>query len=440
MWKYSGEFDIIEKKGRYKMVKKKYLVWLVAGCMMLSLPARVLASGETAASETETQEEAAGEEQDESGMSENAGETGADVLGDDIYSFQLEFDGDLMKIPMSYEELTSMGWEINNPDELETMVETNTYVMGVIFNKGDYRIEVDMLNLGINEAPVSECLAAGISIDACDFDNDLIENQVGPDTLMLPGGVAVGTADIDAIKAAYGEPTEVYENETYSELTYEKDFYEEVTLTVYKETGTLLEVEMTNFVEPENFDRGTVSTETPPIVADYQAPTAPGEDILDPVVEFMGDFYQLPAPVSAFVANGWEIQDVEEGAFAEGGGLEFIDMMKDNQTVHFSVYNLTENAVTLENCFVTELKFGTYDPEVLDLKIAGNVTLGASKDELKAMAEEKGYICEEDGDYLEICRDEDSRLDDYLSIWFNKDEDPDKAASITVHHEAPENS
>lgn len=394
-------------------MKKKYSAVLAAGIMLLAAPSGVWAAEESSA---------------------------ANGLGDDIYSFQVEFDGDILSVPMTYEELTAMGWEASHPEQLEQMVEANTYVFGIVFEKGDYRLEADMLNLGINEAPVSECLAAGITIDACDFDNDLIGNQVGSDTLMLPGGIAVGTADIDAIKAAYGEPSDIYENETYSELTYEKDIYEKVELTVYKETNTLLEVEVTNFVEPEGFDPGTVSTETPAIVAEYQAPSAPGADIMDPVVEFMGDLYQLPAPVSAFEANGWKIQDMGEDAFAEGGGLEFIDMMKDNQTVRFSVYNFTKDAVTLSNCFVTELDYGTYDPEALALKLAGDVTLGVSKDELKAMAEEKGYICEEDEDYLQIYKNEDSRLDDYLSIWFNKDEDPDKAASITVHHEVLENS
>ena len=209
---------------------------------------------------------------------------------------------------------------------------------------------------------------------------------------------------------------------------------------VYKETGTLLEVEVQNFEEPEGFDAGTVSGETPSIVTDYQAPDALSDDFMDSTVEFMGDLYQLPAPVSAFEANGWVIQDVEEGAFAEGGGLEFIDMMKENQSVSFSVYNFTENAVTLSNCFVQELSFATYDPEIIDMKLGGGVTLGASREDLRAAAEAKGYICEEDGDYMEVYKDENSRLDDYISFWFNKDEDPDKAAGITVHHEVLANS
>lgn len=196
----------------------------------------------------------------------------------------------------------------------------------------------------------------------------------------------------------------------------------------------LSEIELRNFVEPEGFDAGDVSTETPSIVTEYQAPSAPGENLLDPVVQFMGDLYQLPAPVSAFVDNGWTIMDQEEGTYAAGDGLEFIDMMKDNQTVRFSVYNYTENAVLLENCFVEELSFGTYDPEVMDLRLPGDVTLGMDKSQLMSMAEEQGYLCEEDGDYLTIYQNEDTAYDTNINFWFNKDENPDQVASITVHH------
>ena len=56
------------------------------------------------------------------------------------------------------------------------------------------------------------------------------------------------------------------------------------------------------------------------------------------------------------------------------------------------------------------------------------------------MAEAKGYVCEEDGDYMNIYKNENSGLDDYLSFWFNSDEDPDKASGITVHHEVLQNS
>ena len=73
-------------------------------------------------------------------------------------------------------------------------------------------------------------------------------------------------------------------------------------LYVYKEENTLLQVDIRNFQEPEDFDKGSVSAEVPDIVANYKAPTALGGDYMEPAVEFMGDLYSLPAPVSAFTA------------------------------------------------------------------------------------------------------------------------------------------
>ena len=424
-------------------MKKKYFVWLLAGCMAVTAPNAVLAAENVEEASAEAEAASASADDASSGNEVEAASAdtassdpaGTAELGDDIYSFQLLFDGDLLKAPMSGTDLISMGWQAENPEDLDTMVQSNSYMTGVSFIKGNYKISADMLNLGINEAPAGECLVGGIEVDGSGAVYENIGQKIEPGVVMLPGNIEVGTATIEDIKAAYGEPSNMYEDDTYTKLTYEKDIYEDITLTVYKETGTLLEVDMRSFVEPEGFDAGTVSGETPSIVTDYQAPTALGDDFMDPTVEFMGDLYQLPAPVSAFEANGWVIQDVGEDAYAAGGGLEFIDMMKDNQSVRFSVYNFTENAVTLSNCFVQELSFATYDPEVIDMKLGGGVTLGVSRDELKAAAEAKGYVCEEDGDYMDIYKDGNSRLDDYLSFWFNKDEDPDKAAGITVHHE-----
>ena len=402
-------------------MKKKLLIWMLAGCMAAAMPATVLAAENVEESGTET-------------------EAGTAELGDDIYSFQVMFDGDLLKLPMSCDELISMGWQAENPEDLDTMVQTNSYITGVRFVKGNYYISADILNLGINEEPASKCLIGGIEVDASGAVHENIGQKIEPGIAMLPGNIEVGTATIEDIKAAYGEPTDTHEDEVYTVLTYDKDSFQDITLTVYQETGTLLEVDMQNFVEPEDFDPGTVSGETPSIVSDYKEPSALGDDLMDPTVEFMGDLYQLPAPVSAFEANGWVIQDAEEGAYAEGGGLEFIDMMKENQTVRFSVYNFTENAVALSDCFVQELSFATYDPEIIDMKLGGGVTLGVSKDDLKTMAEAKGYVYEAEGDYVNIYKNENSGLDDYLSFWFNSDEDPDKAAGITVHHEVLKNS
>lgn len=398
-------------------MKKKTLIVVLTGCMVLS-PVSVYAADATEEAAAETTE-AAGEATD----SESA-----EGLGDDIYSFSMEFDGQTMKFPMTYQDFVGMGWELSSREDPDMKISTNSYGF-VSFNKGKNSVSAEVMNLGINEVGLEDSLIGGITVDGS-YDIDLTSVSV-----KLPGGIELGKSTLDDIKAAYGDPSDTYEGDLYTKVTYEKDTYQEVELSVFKDDNTLKKVDMENLEEPEGYDKGAVSDEVPDIVTAYKAPDALGSDMLDTAVEYMGDFYSLPAPVSAFTANGWEIQNAEDTPYVEGNGLAFIDMMKNNQSIHFSVYNETENATALENCFVRELSFATYDPESIEMKLSGDITLGADKAELIKMADEKGYISEENDDYLRIYPNKDSKIRNYVEFWFNKDEDSNKAASITAHHE-----
>ena len=401
-------------------MKKKTLIMVLTGCMVLS-PVSVYAADATeTTTEAEVTETAA---QEDSADSESTGE-----LGDDIYSFSMEFDGQIMKFPMTYQDFVGMGWELSSREDPDMKISTNSYGF-VSFNKGKNSVSAEVMNLGINEVGLEDSLIGGITVDGS-YDIDLTSVSV-----KLPGGIELGKSTLDDIKAAYGDPSDTYEGDLYTKVTYEKDTYQEVELSVFKDDNTLKKVDMENLEEPEGYDKGAVSDEVPDIVTAYKAPDALGSDMLDTAVEYMGDFYSLPAPVSAFTANGWEIQNAEDTPYVEGNGLAFIDMMKNNQSIHFSVYNETENATALENCFVRELSFATYDPESIAMKLSGDITLGADKTELIKRADEKGYISEENDDYLRIYPNKDAKIRNYVEFWFNKDEDSNKAASITAHHE-----
>ena len=401
-------------------MRRKYLAFLLAGCMSLSFPTAAWGAAESEdPAQTETSLDTSGETE---------GNPHAE-LGTDIYGYQAEYAGNLIQLPMTYDDFTAMGWTLSKNDSPDTMISTGSYGMAT-FNNGEVSAYVDMINFGINEAPLSDCLVGGIKLDLAWGDIDLSSL-----TVKLPGGIVMGTSNIEDIKAAYGEPSDTYEGDLYTKMTYQQDSYQRAELYVYKEENTLLQVDLRNFKEPEDFDKGSVSTEIPDIVSNYKAPTALGSDFMDPDVEFMGSLYRLPAPVSAFLDNGWVMKDVAEDAFLEGGGLEFIEMMKENQTARFSVYNLTENATSIENCFVTELSFGSYDPEILALKLSEDITLGADKNELLTKASERGYLYDDKDNYLTIYPDKDSKLDHYVEFWFNEDESTTQAASITVHHE-----
>lgn len=387
------------------MKKKTLMGLLLAGCLA-AMPAGVYAEE---AAEAETTEVAEG-------------------LSEELYDFQAEINGVLYQFPMTYEEFVANGWTPGKNEDPDMMIASNSYG-SVTFYRGEDSVYADVFNLGINELPMKECLIGGIDIEGGSYGVNLEKTTVN-----FAKGISMGASNVEDIKAAYGEPTDTYDSDLYTKLTYSSDIYEEVCFYVYKDDNTLKEIDLRNFVEPEGFDKGSVSTETPEIVSAYTAPTEMGEDFMSPVVEYCGDLYQLPAPVTAFIANGWQMKDVADEDYVSGGNIAFIDMSKDNQTVHFSVYNHTPNAVTVENCFVEELEVGTYDPEAITLKLSGDMTLGANKADLIAIAEEKGYFCEEDGSYLNICKTKDTMIDNRAQFWFNEDENPDIVASVTYRN------
>ncbi|MGO5543751.1 hypothetical protein ACTQWG_14895 [Blautia sp. HCP3S3_H10_1] len=412
-------------------MKRKVLgVFFTAMCLCA---APVMSYAEAQDTETTEAAEAVGEDAEASETEAASEETGTDQasateLSDNLYDFQIKIGDKVYQFPMYYEEFAAQDWTLGKNEDPEMGVSTNSYG-SISFYKGDDRISVDVINLGINEVPVNQCLVAGIDINAnYDFD-------AGSTPVELPGGIIMGKSSLEDIKAAYGDPSDTYEGDLYTQYTYSKDYYEEIRLSVYKDDNTLKEIDLRNYVEPEGFDKGSVSDEVPEIVSSYTAPTELSDDILAPQVEYCGDLYSLPAPVSAFLANGWELQDVADDAYVAGRDLEFVDMMKNNQSVHFSVYNFTQNATSIENCFVRDLEIGSYDSEALTLKLSGGYTLGAKKADLIAAAEAKGYEYAEDGDYLNIYKTADTKIDNRAQFWFNKDEDPDTVASVEYLNE-----
>lgn len=395
------------------MKKRVFAAMLIAACMA-AMPTAIYAEEATDAAEETTE------------AKKEAGD--AVQISDNLYDFQFKIDDTFYQLPMTFDDFTETGWTLSSSTDPEESISTSSYAI-TTFNNGKDSLSADMINLGINAIPVSQCLVGGISIEGTGFGIDLTAK-----TVELPGGIVMGQSTLDDIIAAYGNPSDTYESDLYTKVSYEQDSYEKVELYVYKEDGTLKEVDMRNYVAPEGFDPGSVSTETPEIVTAYEAPAQLGDDFMEPIVEYCGDLYKLPAPVTAFEANGWVLQDVEEGAYVAGSDIDFIKMSKNNQTVNFTIKNMTGDAVTVENCFVRSLEVGSYDNEAITLRLSGDITLGANRGDLMTLADEKGYLYDEEGDYLNVYRDKDTMYDNSITFWFNKDEDAEAAAAITYEN------
>ena len=346
------------------VMNKKVITGMIASAMILSL----------------CQMSALAEENTEAASQETAASEDS-ALSDDLYSFELLLDGELYQFPMSYEEFTAKGWTYKDDDTIE--IKPNSYSPSERFTKGSLEIYASVINLGINTLPLSECTVGGISMDEWQY-KDAPET-----TLELPGGITYGISTLEDITAAYGPASDTYEGDLYTKLEYEYDYYQDWELYVSTETGLLNEVDVRNFVADEEANSSAaaeVSDEPTPEVLAYEAPTELGDDPGTFTVDYAGDLYQLPAPVSFFEEKGWTIKREVSDSIIPGRSFGWVSMLKDNQELKVIARNYNDNATVIDNCFVTTVKANVYGPE-LSLTLPGGITMGMTEEELTAVLE-----------------------------------------------------
>lgn len=345
-----------------------------------------------------------------------------------IYDFSIKIEEEYYSFPMTYEDLISYGWTLDPEEDSEEWVPVNRYGH-VKFYRDEDEIQVLLLNQKINAVLKKQCVVAGIYINRKKLKlngKESLETKI-----RLPRGVLLGQATTREIKNAYGEPEEEYVATYYKRYRYKRAVYQQVDLYVDIETGTLEAFYLRNFTEMDDFDKGRVSEEIPRNVVAYKVPEHMEDDLLGSVLEYGGDLYRLPAPVSAFLKNGWKVE-AQTAPYVEGNTMTSIFMKKDDVKVKMQVFNYEENAAWIENCFITTLSTLVYDKRIT-LRLAGNYSIGAKKQDLLKAAQEKGYICKTVQDRLFIYP-KNKKDKHWINIWFDEEEDPNAAASIAYRN------
>ena len=166
------------------------------------------------------------------------GEPSSEQLSEELLDFQIQINDELYQFPMEYEDFRSLGWLEVHEEEAREEVEPESYKM-VSFQREDMVCRVHVMNPGPENCMVSEALIGGMELDTFDWPPEL-------GTVILPGGIRRGEATLEDIKEAYGEPHRIYDGEMYTKYVYEKDFFSEVELSVYHESGVLEDIDLEN--------------------------------------------------------------------------------------------------------------------------------------------------------------------------------------------------
>lgn len=331
-------------------------------------------------------------------------------LPEELGSFAFAVWGTEYQLPVSYEEFTGNGWTYDG--EEEEIISARSYLENEVFSAEQGSVTVDLMNPDAEDRPVRECWIAGFHVDT--------EKDEGREVYVsLPCGIALQSSVQEDVTAAYGAPKDRYEQEEYLYLTYQFGLNQTVEFGFENETGLLVQIDLRNLKNPEGDEEleHAVSHKTPMVEA-YTEPETPGTDLAQAIVSYDGTLYQLPVPVAVMVEHGWEINRRESDEAVKGLEYGYATLEKDGKRLFGTVWNPSEEAVTVENCFVTSL-YGDLDTTKVPITAAGDITLGMPKEEFLAAVHET----------YELETDEENGMETYT---FSADDEQENYTSITV--------
>lgn len=346
-----------------------------------------------------------------------------------LKSFEFSVQGTACRLPAAMEELKEKGWEYDGDEE--AVVAAESFLENQKLYLGDYGCTVDVTNFSAEETPAAQCYVGRI----------VLEEGKQAERIVLPGNLVLGEATAVQAEEMYGKPKDRYEDDSQIILTYEYGVYERAVLTFKANTEVLSKAELCNQMNPqeqelyENADKKKT-----PEVEQYQAPDAVTDDLMDFTVEYAGSLYQIPAPVSAFTDNGWEIEEESSDEAVKSGKYGYVTLVKGNQNLYAVVYNYGEDITAVNNCFVTAVH-GDLTTTKVPIRAALGITLGMPKEAFLEAAdsldfeEESGkeenttvftfYQNEEKLNYTEVILDHDLEMVSGIKIVHFREEEGD---------------
>lgn len=130
--------------------------------------------------------------------------------------------------------------------------------------------------------------------------------------------------------------------------------------------------------------------------ADAHVTNSNNSAIFEYSIEYAGDEYQLPADLSEFLDNGWDIPAKKlEREVAPGERVD-ITLTRDDVKSNCFVANLSDETVTLDECYLIGIHASIKVCEV-DMQIENGIYYGMSEEELVEILEPYDVELKEDG-------------------------------------------
>lgn len=295
----------------------------------------------------------------------------SETLSERFSDFEISLGTERYRLPESVSEWEKNGWSY--VEEEAVLLPAGSAKSGIVLERGEERIFVSVENQQTDRKGILSGSVIGISLDVLGQDAVTVQAE-------LPGGVILGKSSMEEIEQIYGLPADIYEGETYTQLTYRYGMQSYLRLDLDKETKTLQGFEMEN-----GYKRETSARAATPAQAFGEASGAQdalGEEIASGNVLFDSQLYRLPASLSDFVRAGFSIVPEESDREVAAFGSGFAVLQKDSRSVKVRVKNETDQTRELEACKVVALESSVYQ-DGFSMVLPGDIEIGMTQEKLE---------------------------------------------------------
>lgn len=300
-------------------------------------------------------------------------------LSDELFDYTLKLDGVVYKLPCSFQLFKDNGWVISSRGVTENdMIVANGHQYFNVIKNGS-EVTFYAINMSGNAKSIKDCKIGRIDV----YRNDLVD--VG--MFSIAKGINLDST-VDAITTAFGAANTTNKYDSYVNSAYSQNSNCSVDFSTYTDGTTKYNsISIRNYVSDES-DVTETSTEVPEYLATYVVPTELGNDIMSGNIEVEGDVYCLPAPVSAFIDNGWSITQQSGGIGS--GNTDSIRLERNGKRLYLFIINYSFYQTTPENCAVYRISVN--DNEKISLKLPGDISFNSTKADVeKYVSDEFSY-------------------------------------------------
>ena len=306
-------------------------------------------------------------------------------LSEDMFSFMFSLNGVLYTLSTPFSELAADGWVGEDLDEI--MVAPKTRSPGTDLRNEDQTIRVTFFNPTEEEIPLSESVVRYITAQ---------EAWHGRTQLVFPQNIRMGSTYEDLI-ATYGEPDSYTDHAPLRTLAYSAEDVS-VHITVNMETELIVGLSMRDNRREQRMEIPQFDADNyPTMVLAYEAPSSLANDWREFTVKIDGDLYRLPAPMAAFIENGWHFNDpgMHMSSASRGSG---VGITRENNLIRTQLRNYDDYIRPIAHTFVVRVGLDFSDPEnSFSIELPGGITENSTMEEIVAVFGEPATIEEQTG-------------------------------------------